>query len=156
MEKVLKELLPSGQFQGVSPQRSKLMASIKSNGNKTTELRLRLGLVRAGCRGWKINVKELKGKPDIYFPGSGLIIFTDGCYWHGCERCGHLLRVNSKFWKTKILRNRERDAQITRQLADDGFAVLRFWEHDLAENLDGCINRIRCALRSSDATSYEC
>ena len=57
MEKALKKHLPGGGFEDVSPVRSKAMASVKSKGNKTTERRLRLGLVRARVRGWKLNVK---------------------------------------------------------------------------------------------------
>ena len=147
MEQALKKHLPGGEFGDVSPGRSQAMAAVKSKGNKTTERRLRLGLVRAHVRGWKLNVKGLKGQPDIFFPETGLVVFTDGCYWHGCEKCGHFPNVNGKFWKTKILRNRERDVAVTGHLREEGYHVLRMWEHELAENLSGCIDRIRQALQ---------
>ena len=147
MEQALKKHLPGGEFRDVSPVRSKAMALVKSKGNKTTEHRLRLGLVRARVRGWKLNGRGLKGRPDIFFPETGLVVFTDGCYWHGCEKCGHFPNVNGKFWRTKILRNRKRDVAVTGHLRKEGYHVLRMWEHELAENLSGCIDRIRQALQ---------
>ena len=147
MEQTLKKHLPGGEFRDVSPGRSQAMAAVKSKGNKTTERRLRLGLVRARVSGWKLNVKGLKGRPDIFFPETGLVVFTDGCYWHGCEKCGHFPNVNHKFWKTKILRNREHDVAVTGHLREKRYHVLRMWEHELAENLSGCIDRIRQALQ---------
>ena len=143
MEKILKKQLPGGEFKGVSPARSRAMAAVKSKGNKTTELRLRLGLVRAHVRGWKLNVKGIKGRPDIFFPETGVVVFADGCYWHGCEKCGHFPSVNGKFWKTKILRNRERDAAVTRHLSGEGYHVIRLWEHELAEDLTKCVEQIQ-------------
>ena len=146
MEKILKKQLPGGEFKDVSPTRSRAMAAVKSKGNKTTELRLRLGLVRAHIRGWKLNVKGLKGRPDIFFPETGVVVFADGCYWHGCEKCGHFPKVNGKFWKTKILRNKERDVAVTRHLRGEGYHVIRVWEHELAEDLTGCVDRIERAI----------
>ena len=60
---------------------------------------------------------------------------------------GHFPNVNGKFWKTKILRNREGDVAVTGHLREDGYHVLRMWEHELAENLSGCIDQIRQALQ---------
>ena len=147
MEKRLRDTLPEGVFQGVSEKRSKTMSAIRSSNNKSTELRLRLGLVRARFRGWKLNYRGLKGTPDIYFPESGLVIFADGCFWHGCDRCGHVPKSNKNYWTTKIERNRERDRETTSYLVANGYKVLRFWEHELTNNLDDCIASIRAALQ---------
>ena len=147
MERVLQKQLPGGEFRDVSTARSKAMASVKGKGNRTTEQRLRMALTRAGIRGWKLNAKGLKGRPDIYFPGAGVVVFTDGCFWHGCEKCGHFPKVNAAFWRTKILRNKERDALITQHLRQQGYVVIRIWEHELAGNLEGCMHRIRKAVQ---------
>ena len=147
MEKILKKQLPGGEFKDVSPARSRAMAAVKGKGNKTTELRLQRGLVRANIRGWKLNVTGLRGRPDVFFPEASVVVFADGCYWHGCEKCGHFPKVNDKFWKTKILRNRERDAAVTRHLCGEGYHVIRLWEHELAENLTKCIERIQRAVQ---------
>ncbi len=118
-------------------------AAVKGRNNRTTELRLRCGLVRAGLRGWHVNVKGLRGSPDFYFPREKLVVFTDGCFWHGCQRCGHTPAKNNTFWSTKIERNRERDAKVTHYWLTEGFTVLRLWGHELTEDLKDCIRRIR-------------
>lgn len=123
------------------------MSAIRGKSNKTTELRLRLGLVRARFRGWKLNYRGLKGTPDIFFPDADLVVFTDGCFWHGCDRCGHIPKSNKSYWSAKIERNRERDRETTRYLTTKGYKVLRYWEHELANDLDGCIASIRAALQ---------
>ena len=96
----------------------------------------------AGLRGWHVNVKGLRGSPDFYFPREKLVVFTDGCFWHGCQRCGHIPAKNNTFWSTKIERNRERDAKVTHYWLTEGFTVLRLWEHELTEDLKDCIRRI--------------
>lgn len=42
--------------------------------------------------------------------------------------------------------NEERDAERTRFLEDLGFAVLRFWNNDVLENLDGVASSVLAAL----------
>jgi DNA mismatch endonuclease (patch repair protein) len=107
------------------------MASIKGKGNKTTELKLRMGLVRAGLRGFRLHAAHLPGKPDFFFENAKLAIFVDGCFWHGCPMCGHVPKTRSKFWAAKLLRNRERDERNAGKLGQLGIRVLRYWEHDL-------------------------
>ena len=71
-----------------------------------------------------------------------LAVFVDGCFWHGCRRCGHIPRTNQGFWAEKVSRNRSCDKKNTHELRRHGYTVLRFWEHDLAE-LAQCIERVR-------------
>lgn len=118
------------------------MAAIRPRGNRTTEVRLRAMLVRAGLRGWTMHPPELPGKPDFYFASDGLAIFVDGCFWHGCSRCGHVPRTNSGFWQAKIERNRWRDRNTRRRLRQLGIATVRFWEHELRESPQCCIERV--------------
>ncbi len=149
MEKKLREQLPTGRFEGVSAKRSRAMAAVKSQGNKTTEQRLRFGLVSAGVSGWRMHARELPGSPDFLFPASRLAIFVDGCFWHGCANCGHFPKTNSGFWRAKILRNRERDRRTSETLAEDGYQILRFWEHELASDLSRCVQTVVRELASS-------
>ena len=52
----------------VSPEtRSRVMALVRSQGNRSTEWRLRAYLIRAGIQGWQLNPKDLLGKPDFVF-----------------------------------------------------------------------------------------
>jgi len=151
MEAALKKHLPGGKFRQVCPRHSKQMAAVRGRGNKTTELRLRLAIVRAGARGWQMHPKHITGSPDFYFPAPKVAVFVDGCFWHGCPRCGHVPKKHSSFWGAKIARNRQRDRQITARLKGAGLRVLRFWEHQLAADLDACVQRILVEL--TDAPS---
>ena len=83
MEKALREKLASGKFDNVTETDAKRMRAVKGKGNRSTELLFRLTLVRAGIKGWKLNPRNIPGKPDFYFPAEKVAVFTDGCFWHG-------------------------------------------------------------------------
>jgi DNA mismatch endonuclease (patch repair protein) len=131
MERHLRLKLENGSFAGVTPVRSSIMAAIKGKSNKSTEWALRSALVRAGIRGWRLHASELPGKPDFYFYDEQLAVFVDGCFWHGCPRCGHIPKTRSAFWEAKFLRNKARDRSTERQLRQLGIRVMRVWEHSL-------------------------
>lgn len=131
MEKRLKKYLEDGTFKDVSLSRSKTMAAVRGKNNKTTELKLRMGLVRNSISGWTLHPSEILGKPDFYFPKKKVAVFIDGCFWHGCPYCGHIPKTRSAFWQAKIKRNKTRDQGTKRQLEASGAIVLRFWEHQL-------------------------
>lgn len=71
-------------------------------------------------------------RPDFVFRKERLVIFIDGCFWHGCPLHGTTPRSNRLFWSAKISRNRERDRKNDRALLALGWKVLHFWEHSLA------------------------
>jgi DNA mismatch endonuclease (patch repair protein) len=107
----------------------RVMRSNKSSGNLSTELRL-IKLMRAnGIRGWRRGV-TLRGRPDFVFRQERLVVFVDGCFWHGCK-CRKPPTLNREFWEEKFRSNRARDRRITRELRLEGWKVIRIWEHDL-------------------------
>lgn len=122
------------------------MAAVRGRNNRTTERRLRYALVRAGVSGWKLHPPDLQGRPDFYFPENSVAVFVDGCFWHGCPRCGHYPKHNQEFWRTKIARNKTRDRETTARLRELGVAVLRFWEHELCDDLPRCVHSVQNAL----------
>ena len=142
MEKALRRYLARAQFDGVSQARSRNMAAIRASGNLSTERRLRAALAQAGIAGWKL-AASLPGRPDFYFPKQKVVVFVDGCFWHGCRKCGHVPKTRARFWETKLARNKERDRENVRQLRQAGFTVLRFWEHDLRSRLADCLEKVR-------------
>lgn len=148
METALRKHLPGGAFAGVTAQRSKAMAAIKGKGNKSTERSLRLALVRAGIGGWTMHPADIPGRPDFFFPDASLAVFVDGCFWHGCAKCGHFPKTNASFWRAKIKRNRERDVANSRRLRRYGVRVLRLWEHDVQGDVSRCIGRIVATTRA--------
>ncbi|MFZ5430466.1 MAG: very short patch repair endonuclease [Bacteroidota bacterium] len=123
-------------------QRSDLMAKIKSQDTKA-ELKLRNALWNLGYR-YRKNLKSLPGKPDIVYPNKKLVIFVDGEFWHGYnwEQKKIRIRTNPKFWISKIERNIQRDEQINQLLSLSGWKVIRFWEHQLKKDFEGCLDKI--------------
>lgn len=127
-------------------KRSQVMSIIRSKGNKSTEIALISVFKYHKISGWRRNFKLL-GKPDFVFPKQKVIVFVDGCYWHGhsCRKRkpGH----NNKYWKEKISKNKKRDAFVTKELKRDGWKVIRIWECEIRKHkYAGKINNIRSLL----------
>jgi len=144
MERRLKKYLEDGKFKDVPEKRSRTMSAIRGKHNRSTELRLRMALIKAGVRGWRLHPEELPGQPDFYFDKAKIAIFVDGCYWHGCPKCGHIPKTRTAFWEAKIKRNQERDKMKNLELRKLGTKSLRIWEHELKDkkNLDKIIEKI--------------
>src|SRR5262249_46138637 len=82
------------------------------------------------------------------FPRERVVVFVDGCFWHGCPRCYRIPGSNSGYWSQKISRNRARDRRVTKELKSAGWKVLRIWEHAL-ESDRRPIYRLRTILEAS-------
>ena len=126
----------------VSKVRSDNMRAIRSAGNRSTELRLRGFLVRHRIAGWKLHAKQLTGAPDFLFRKRRLAVFVDGCFWHGCPRCGHIPKTNQEYWSQKITRNKRRDRSASHALRIGGYRVIRLWECQLRNKPERCLTRI--------------
>lgn len=74
---------------------------------------------------------RLPGNPDVILLGIQVVIFVDGCFWHGCTRCHDFRASCSSAWQAKIDGNRARDARNRQKLRRMGWRVWRVWEHDL-------------------------
>ena len=132
-------------FPRVTFQRRSNMRAIKATNNTTTERRLRGLLSGSGIPGWNVR-PNLYGSPDFVFRREKLAIFVDGCFWHGCKRCGHLPKTNKNYWRAKISRNKKRDAAVSRTLRARGYSVVRIWECKLRGHPRSCIARVTRAL----------
>lgn len=135
MKKSLKIFLKKGKFENVAARTVKNMSLIKGKNNKSTEVKFRMLLVRSKFLGWKMHDNEIFGKPDFYFPDFKVAIFLDGCYWHGCKKCGHIPKTRSEFWKAKININKNRDKSVNYYLSNAGVKIIRIWEHQLKSKL---------------------
>lgn len=129
-----------------TPTRSRNMRAIKSTSNATTELRLRALLVRNRIAGWKVRAPSVLGCPDFFFPKDRVAVFVDGCFWHGCPKCGHIPKTNKPYWSEKLARNKRRDARIRRILGSEGIKVVRLWECDLRNSPQSCLKKLFNAL----------
>lgn len=126
------------------------MARIRGK-NTGPEIKLRKLLWSNGVIGYRIHY-ALPGKPDIVFTKKKLAIFIDGCFWHKCPICFKEPETRKEFWMKKIGSNVERDLKITHQLQEDGWTVLRFWEHEIREKPDDAVEKIMHYLHSSEIT----
>lgn len=87
----------------------------------------------AGMRiqGWERNASDILGKPDIVFRAEKVLIYADGCFWHGCPVCQRKLpETNREYWQQKISKNVERDHKNDAALKEMGWTVIRAWEHE--------------------------
>lgn len=79
---------------------------------------------------------QMYGIPDIKLKNKKVVIFCDGCRFHGCLICG--FSPNKKtIW----------DEKVTEKLEADGYTVLRYWEHDIN-------NMLECVIYDIVSTSY--
>jgi len=123
--------------------RSKNMSAIKAKGNKSTEISFLRLLKKNKVTGWRRHVCGIYGHPDFIFPKKKLCIFIDGCYWHGCKKCYIRPKTNKKFWDNKIIANKKRDKRVNRCLKQEGWRVLRIWEHQLKKDQPFYLEKIR-------------
>lgn len=125
-------------------QRSYNMSRIRGV-NTRPEILLRKALWGLGLR-YRLSTK-LRGKPDLVFPRFKVVLFVDGCFWHGCRK--HLVwpKNNAQFWKNKILGNKNRDAATNRDLKRSGWLVIRVWEHQIRNDVNQCALQIERKLR---------
>lgn len=120
------------------------MSSIKSK-NTLPELTVRKILWSMGKR-YRIHDKTIFGKPDISNKGQRLVVFIDGCFWHGCRKCTSLPKTNSSFWKEKIKNNKRRRKEVVRVLTKDEWKILSFWEHEIKNDPNSVSRRIASFL----------
>ncbi len=119
--------------------RSRVMASIKSRKTKP-ELKLKKAISGLG---FSYQPKRLLGNPDFSNKKHKAVIFVNGCFWHGCHKHYKLPASNVKYWKRKIEGNKKRDKNNTIKLRKAGYKVIIIWEHEINNDINKCINKIR-------------
>lgn len=111
--------------------RSFNMSRIRAKNTKP-ELLVRKYLFSKGFR-YRINVKNLPGKPDIVLSKYQTVIFIHGCFWHGHEGCRYFVipKTRTEWWEEKIRKNKTRDRKVHEELRKRGWAVMTIWECQL-------------------------
>jgi len=108
-------------------QRSWVMGRIRGKNTKP-EIMVRSLLHRMGYR-FRINRRDLPGRPDIVLPKYRTVVFVHGCFWHrhpGC-RDASMPKTRRKYWRDKFAGNVERDKRNARKLRQAGWSVLTVW-----------------------------
>ncbi len=103
------------------------MAAIRGRDTKP-ELLIRKALHSAGLR-YRLNVRDLPGKPDLVFPRYRAIIFVHGCFWHQHDcHLFHWPATRQDFWREKIGRNVINDERAANALLEAGWRSAIVWE----------------------------
>ena len=133
---------------------SRIMRRIKSRDTKP-ELALRRAVHAKGGR-FRLQARDVPGRPDLVVRSRKVAVFVDGDLWHGnpeeWRRRGHeqlagMFPTRTDWWVNKIERNITRDQLVNRQLADQGWRVLRIWASDVLSDPEQAATRVLALLR---------
>ncbi len=92
---------------------------------------------------YRLQGRDLPGRPDLVFPSRRKVVFVHGCFWHLHPRCRNvrLPKSRQEFWIPKLRSNRKRDLANQRKLTNAGWRFLVVWECELAD-LDDVAGRL--------------
>ncbi|WP_175073855.1 very short patch repair endonuclease [Terribacillus sp. AE2B 122] len=120
-------------------ERSRMMSSIRAVSKLktlvTTELWQREYRFRR-------NVKSLKETPDIAIKKYKTVIFIDSYFWHFCPIHGKIPKSNVEFWTEELMRNQQRDMEVTNHYEKVDWNIHHIWEHEIRSDFDITINKI--------------
>ncbi|WP_328519611.1 very short patch repair endonuclease [Kribbella sp. NBC_00359] len=114
---------------------------IQAKRDTKPELALRSELHALGLR-FRVDYApeaNLRSRGDIVFTRHRLLVFVDGCFWHGCPKHATASKNNAEWWRRKIQSNKERDRRTDLEFESRGWRVIRVWEHESASEAAGRI-----------------
>ena len=119
------------------------MVSVRSFGSEI-EQKLGTALWNAELR-YRKQYSKLPGKPDFVLVKHKVAIFCDSHFWHGFnwQKRKDEHKSNVGFWHKKIKRNIQRDLEINKELNKLGWKVVRFWEHEIKDDVARCVEKVR-------------
>jgi len=116
-------------------ERSERMRRVRGRDTKP-ELIVRRLLYAMGFR-YRLQARDLPGRPDIVFRGRRKAIFVHGCFWHRHDepdcRLARMPKSRLDFWRPKLEGNRQRDLANIERLEALGWRVLLVWECQLKD-----------------------
>lgn len=127
----------------LTPQRrSWLMSRVRGKDTKP-EIIVRQVAHAMGLR-FRLQRKDLPGRPDLVFPKYRLAVFVHGCFWHRHEGCSKAStpKTRADFWNAKFEANVVRDRMTQRRLEEMGWRVAVIWECDTRDRA-GIERRLR-------------
>ncbi len=133
--------------------REQISYNMKRVKNKGSEIEKMLWkeLWNRGIR-YRKNTNTVFGHPDIVFKGKKIAVFCDSEFWHGhdWENRKNDFKSHQEFWIPKIERNMQRDIEVTEELKQQGWTVIRFWGKDIKSNVKKCADTIEKAVGKND------
>ena len=136
---------PTSPF-ATTPGVRQRMQAVRSR-DTAPEVALRRQVWALGLR-YRVDARplaELRRKADMVFTRFRVAVFVDGCFWHACPEHGNRPAVNTGYWRPKLARNVERDAETNAALEAAGWTVVRVWEHE-----DPVVAAVRVAAAVAD------
>ena len=100
------------------------------------ELALRRERTRRGIR-YRVDCARAPGRRDVAIVGRRVAVFVDGEFWHGKRLSAERLAEMPEYWRRKIARNVERDAQVNDALRARGWRVVRATDRVIIRDLPG-------------------
>ncbi len=95
---------------------------------------------------YRLHKRNLPGKPDLVFAAKRRVIFVHGCFWHQhpLTKCLDARRPksNKSYWRPKLDKNVQRDAEHILELKTLGWKVLVVWDCE-TEKIDRLTSRLR-------------
>jgi DNA mismatch endonuclease (patch repair protein) len=107
---------------------------IRSSKSKDTgiELKIEAELIKRGIS-YQKQVPLCKiAIVDFYLPEYSIVIQADGCYWHNCP-------IHGKGFVSRGCNSYKKQDPV---LTFNGLNVYRFWEHEINESVEECINKL--------------
>lgn len=89
---------------------------------------------------------SLRVRGDLVFTRRRVVVFVDGCFWHGCPEHATAPKNNAEWWCQKLAANVARDERNRTALRDLGWTVVQIWEH---VDVGDAVELVRSALASA-------
>ncbi len=96
---------------------------------------------------YRVDLAPLPGsrrRADIVFTRTRVVVYVDGCFWHGCPDHATVPKANRDWWSVKLQANVARDRDTDDRLREAGWEVVRLWEH---EDAASAAHRVEAVVR---------
>ena len=128
---------------------------MRSNRPRDTrpELALRSALHAAGLR-FRKHYRPIPGSKcevDVAFSRWKVAVLLDGCFWHGCPQHATRPVRHGEWWAAKLEANAARDARTNQMLSEAGWSVLRFWEHEVTDEVVAKVREVIALRRGAQS-----
>lgn len=113
--------------------RSRIMSRIRSEWTGPEKM------IHNKLKGLKIRHQmhpKIAGHPDLILKDRKVAVFIHGCFWHKCPKCYKEPKSRKKYWIPKIKQNVKRDIKNENILRQNGYKIIKIWEHELKGKAD--------------------
>lgn len=85
---------------------------------------------------------KMFGKPDFLIQRK-IVIFCGSSFWHGRNWSKLKHQLSKEYWIKHIMQNKRRDKMVNRNLRENNYIVLRFWDDQIEKRINKCIDKIK-------------